>query len=106
MAHKHTEVYKVGLKVCQILIKPSKSCQTFLFFLPKWRNFAKSGHTEEEGEKLLQRLPKPNTNTTELEEGIWEGLFAAAENLFIKAASRMCLSFFHLLLLASAKTFK
>ena len=35
-------------QICQIRNKLSKFCQRIQFFLPKWRNFAKSGHTVSE----------------------------------------------------------
>ena len=45
------KIYPVGYKAslgtnfCQIQNKPLKSCPKTFNFLPKWRNFAKSGHT-------------------------------------------------------------
>ena len=44
---------KVGLKFCHILNKSLKNCPRLLNILPKWRKFAKSGHTgrDEGGEE-------------------------------------------------------
>ena len=39
------KIAKVGSTFCQILNKPLRKWQIRLKFLPKWRNFAKSGHT-------------------------------------------------------------
>ena len=36
---------KVGSKLCQILNKASKKLAKPFIIVPKWRNFAKSGHT-------------------------------------------------------------
>ena len=45
---------QLGLEFCQILNKPSKYWQNYKI-LPKWRNFAKRGHTAAHNSSRLSR---------------------------------------------------
>ena len=52
---RRTKFAKVSSKLCQILNIRSKELSKTFKILPKWRNFAKSGHTVR-GEKKLKLI--------------------------------------------------
>ena len=56
----HKNLFVVGPLCCQVLIKPSNNCQ-IVEHLPKWRIFAKSGHTAIEPLPIPTVLDCPNS---------------------------------------------